>query len=335
MSSEPVDPHSIITGQPLPLAELLQNTTSPQLRGQLLHAYWELAGEIAKYKILYFKETQISSWVRELLNKRETDSARVRLFQSAEKWANEERKTAELQVLIKQNELAALQDRQKGYGQVVFANEPQGRELPIPCDFPLVVPYNTQANQMVQYRQLTTKALSLDKRIPLQQRLIVSKTGAVAAGEEYFNTLLSAGATTDAATTDALIFTLGQTAALRCELIDEIVEYNREIADYVTETISPEISGRRLLAMLIQLNPADPNSNDPNETSRRSQPLDEAAEIANQIPTVETEPLTTEFDGTQAEPIQQAGGRAEPPRNLPAAHFQPYHNDPESRFPVE
>ncbi len=329
-----------------------------------MHAYWELAGEIAKYKILYFKETQISSWVRIVLNNRETNSARTRLFQSAEKWANEERKTAELQVLIKQNELAALQDRQKGYGQVVFANEPQNRPLPIPCDFPLVVPYNTQANQMVQYRQLTTKALSLDKRLPLQQRLIVSKTGAVAAGEEYLNELCSSEAPTDMATTDALIFTLGQTVVLRCELVDEIVEYNREIADYVTETISPEISGRRLLAMLIQLNPADPNSDDSNETSQRSQPLGATAEIANHIPTVrpaESEndrptvrpaefadrrptvetaeltnsPPTAEFDGVENEPIQQAGGRAEPPRNLPAAHFQPYHNDTESRFPVE
>lgn len=249
LDSEPIDPNSKITGKPLTICEMLESVSSPQTRCQLLHAYWALAGEIAKYKIAMFRQVQLSKWVREIGS---TD-AKLPIFQAAEKQAIAQCQSLELRVILKQNELASLLKQTGYYKPVVQANQAGAEPLPIPDDLPFVKVYTTHVNQLAQYRPASNLIL-LDKTITLRKQIFESKFQEFAASEELFNAIQDASLKSQASV-ESLILAHSQYLAAYGECTDAIIEYNDSIADYVAQTVGPEITGRRLLATLIHLNP--------------------------------------------------------------------------------
>ncbi|MGL6196823.1 MAG: hypothetical protein ACRC2T_18580 [Thermoguttaceae bacterium] len=247
LESEPTDANSSITGVPLTLYEIVAQIRSPQARAQTLELYWELAGEIAKYKILLYKLNQVSYWVNL------PDAAqRAPNFRMAEKLAQAECKSAELAVKAKQIKLAAMLKRYGVYRPVLQASggNAQAEKLPIPCDLPLVSSYETRYDKIVQVRQVTENASVLDKLIPLQKEILDAKIDEYNSANVFLEGILKSDAS------DAGVIGIhNQSIAAYCALVDAIVEYNKMIAEYVSQTVGPEIQGRRLLEMHVKLNP--------------------------------------------------------------------------------
>ena len=250
----PVDSNSTITGKPLTIYEMLQSVSSPQSRCELLHAYWKLTGEIAKYKIAMFKQTQLTKWSGEI----GSTSPKFPTFQAAEKKAIAETKSQEILVILRQMELASLL-KQTGYIRpVVQANQAGTEQLPIPCDLPFILVYQTHVNQLAQYRP-GSNLLLLDKTISLRKQLFETKLQEFSAAEDFFEAVQDSMIKSQASA-EALILAHSQYLADYAEYTDAIIAYNESIADYVAETVVPEITGRRLLMTLIKLNPEEPEN---------------------------------------------------------------------------
>jgi len=252
-----VDPNSRITGKPLTICEMLETVSSPQTRCQLLHAYWALAGELAKYKIAQVKQAQLSDWARKL-------GPTNTVLQAATKHAIAQRQTQELLVILKQTEFAALLRQTGFYKPVVQANLAAVEQLPIPCDLPFIGTYQTHVNQLVQYRPGSNLVL-LDKTIVLRRQIFESKFEEFNAIDELFKAIQGSDTSVE-----SLIQTNHQYFATYVECIDAIIAYNETIAEYVALAVGPEISGRRLLMTLIQLNPESP---EPTEDPADSAPV--------------------------------------------------------------
>ena len=240
-------PGSRITGRPLTVCEMLESVSSPQARCQLLHAYWSLAGELAKYKIVLRKQNQFAKWGQD-----GTNSTKAAAFQAAERQAAAQRQSLELHVILKQTELAALLRQMSYYRPIVQANQPDAEQLPIPCDLPFIGVYQTHVNQLVQFRSSfpPSNLVLLDKTIDLRRQIFEAKCEEFNATAELFDAVR--GSETSIA---ALMQANNQYYATYAECIDAIVAYNETIAEYVALTVGPEITGRRLLMTLIQLNP--------------------------------------------------------------------------------
>ncbi|MCL2305261.1 MAG: hypothetical protein FWC43_07955 [Planctomycetaceae bacterium] len=264
-----IDPNSKITGKPLTICEMLESVSSPQTRCQLLHAYWALAGELAKYKIARTKQAQLTQWG----GKYGAIGAKSAVFQAAEKQAIAQRQSSELHVILKQTELAALLKQTSGYYKpIVQANQTATEQLPIPCDLPFIGVYQTHVNRLVQYRPASNLVL-LDKTIAIRRQIFETKCEEFNATAELFNAILNSEPSVE-----ALIQTTNQYYATHGECIDAIIAYNEVIAEYVALTVGPEITGRRLLKTLIQLNP------EPNQSSEVSEPTENPADS---VPVVE------------------------------------------------
>jgi len=263
LDSAPVDTNSRITGKPLTVCEMLEFVSSPQTRCQLLHAYWGLAGEIAKYKILLVKQVQITKWTRD----HGSTNARSPVFQAAGKHVIAQCQSQELLVILKQTELAALL-KQTGHSRpIVQANQPVDEQLPIPADLPFIGGYQTHVNQLVQFRP-TSNLVLLDKTIALRKQLFESKFDESAAMEELIRSLENSEDSVA-----ALIQANSQYFASYAECIDAIIAYNETIAEYVALTVGPEITGRRLLRTLIQLNPEQNSESHHSENPADSVPV--------------------------------------------------------------
>ena len=260
LDSRPVDPNSRITGKPLTLCEMLESVSSPQLRCQLLHAYWALAGEIAKYKIALIKQAQFSEWVRD------PDSAgsQSSMLQAAQRRAIAQSETRELLVILKQTELAALLRQTGHYRPVVQATQAGTEQLPIPIDLPFIGVYETHVHQLVQYRPVSNLLL-LDKTISLRKQIFESKFEESGATKELFDAIRGSRPSAE-----SLIQMTNQHYEAYVEFIDAIIAYNEAIAEYVALSVGPEVTGRRLLMTLIQLNP---ETSEPTENPADSVPV--------------------------------------------------------------
>ena len=269
LSSQPVDPNCEIAGQSLTICEMLSSVRSPQARNLLLHEYWELSRNIAKYKIYNLHVDNVNGW----LEKYPDEST----LQSTAKLITAKRRSAELNVIKQQYKLAVLLRNHGIYRPVTFASEGNSERLPIPVDYPVTGTYDSSINEMVKHRQLSSRALFLGKTLPIQQQLIESKTEEFAAENEIFTGL----ANSQQKTIEDLLQARNQLTVAYIAAADEIIDYNNDIADYVCETVGPELSGRDLLSKLILLNSI------PSQTTADSGSPYAPDNPANSIPTLD------------------------------------------------
>jgi len=210
----PNDLQTSITGKPMTVAELFTGTRSSAVRCQLLQAYWELSGLLAVYHFRCETEKQAS----------EAGGAENMMT-----LLREQRRTAELEFIKQQWVLAELLKQCKG-------RMLRESELPIPADFPLYPHYRTFADQIAR----TERTRYLGRMIPIQEQLIESKNG-------------TWRATSALSASQPFLTVLDQRTAAFLDLTKAIIEYNRMIAEYATETIPPNVSPQQLAGAVVRL----------------------------------------------------------------------------------
>lgn len=290
----PSDANARIYGQSLTVYEMLRPIQSPQARRKLLHAYWELSGAIAQYKLANFKKTQYTDWIADLSGN--ADAAFVKVFQSAETLAEAKTRTLELRAIQKQHALALLLQQHGVYQPVIHAaNRPSNEmPLPIPADLPLVGGYNTQANQMVRYRNAPSRIMQLDREIALQKEILDAKFREFDAASQYCDAVRESGPRAE-----GIIDSYNQQIATQAEALDEIVKYNQLIADYVAETIGPEVTGQRLIRILLRTPQpnSQPNSQPNTQPNVQQPPPPEPMNMESEEESFDNPYGGTDFDG--------------------------------------
>lgn len=273
LSSNPVDPNSTVSGDPLTIYEMLENVFSPHQRTQLLHVYWDLVGEIAKYKLAIQKSSQLATWT----NATDTTHKKYPVLLAAAQLAQTQQDSQELIVLKKQAVLASLMKRTGATRTIVLASQNAGTPgaNPIPVDLPFIGEYKSKVNQLVHYKPTGSDLFQMDKIIKIQRQLMGAK------GQETINAdALFTQVQKSQGSVESWIFTQDLYFSTYNVYLDAIIEYNRHIADYVKETVGPETTGRPLLTTIIQLNPL-PAATPLNGTESGSY------DPANNVPTVE------------------------------------------------
>jgi hypothetical protein len=217
----PKESQSAIKGQAYTVAQLLENTQTPLSRGQLLQTYWELAGLLAEYNIRYEAE-RLSGMVRD-----ELQNSTTVLFQ-------QQRRSVEMEFIKKQWQLAGLLRRFKG---ISIAE----KELPIPCDYPLFKRYETFADKIAR----TARSQYLGHLIPVQEQLIDARHQSC--------TIIFEMRQNNPTDSREIMDMLNRRTTAFLELVEAVIDYNKMIAEYASETIPADISGSRLVGALIEL----------------------------------------------------------------------------------
>ncbi|MDR0704013.1 MAG: hypothetical protein LBF88_03410 [Planctomycetaceae bacterium] len=222
----PKEPQSIIKGQPYTIAELLDGTKTSGSRRQLLQTYWELTGLLAEYNIRCEAE-HLSGSVQDA----QQNLITVLLQQ--------QRRSVEMEFVKKQWQLTGLLRRFKR----ISVSE---KELPIPCDYPLFKRYETLADKIAR----TARSQYLGHLIPVQEQLIDARRRSCTIIFEMLQSIPS--------DSRQLIEVLNRRTTAFLELVEAVIDYNKMIAEYTSETIPPEVSGFRLVGALIELPKTNP-----------------------------------------------------------------------------
>ena len=300
----PNDPQTQITGKPMTVAELCAGTRSPLVRCQLLQAYWELSGLLAVY---HFRcETE-----------RQAIGAGGAQQENMLTLLREQRRTAEVEFIKQQWVLAELLKQFKGR---TF----RASELPIPADFPLYPRYQTHADKIAR----SERTQYLGRMIPIQEQLIESKNG----------TWKAASGMAQNASQPFFVLSTQRTAAF-LELTKAITDYNKMIAAYATETMSPNVSLQQLVGAVVRV----PQHNATEATSQ-SLAADESLTFSpsgqgyagQDIRFAHYEVQHGVPSGLMAQPVQQVGYEfVSPPNVVPVEKFDPLIESVMDRFERE
>jgi hypothetical protein len=235
--SLPKESQSLIKGQPYTVAQLLEGTKTSASRRQLLQIYWELTGLLAEYNIRCEAE-RLSGSVQDA----QQNLATVLLQQ--------QRRSVEMEFVKKQWQLTGLLQQFKGISVLE-------KELPIPCDYPLFKRYETFADKIAR----TARSQYLGHLIPVQEQLIDARHRSCTIIFEMLQNIPP--------DSRQLIEVLNRRTTAFLELAEAVIDYNKMIAEYTSETIPPEVSGYRLVGALIELpktNSPTPDSPTPNHS---------------------------------------------------------------------
>jgi hypothetical protein len=257
----PKESQSIIKGQPYTIAQLLDGTKTSSSRRQLLQTYWELTGLLAEYNIRCEAE-RLSGSVQDA----QQNLATVLLQQ--------QRRSVEMEFVKKQWQLTGLLRHFKG----ISLSE---KELPIPCDYPLFKRYETFSDKIAR----TARSQYLGHLIPVQEQLIDARHRSCTIIFEMLQNIPM--------DSRQLVDVLNQRTTAFLELIEAVIDYNKMIAEYTSETIPLEVSGSRLVGALIEL----PKTNSPTPNLPTSHLQTPNPPISNQS-TEYTEPETLRLSGT-------------------------------------
>ncbi len=249
----PNEPKSAIEGKPFTVAQLLEGVWGPNQREALLEAYWELAGSLVEYNIRFNAERQIQNWYFEA--KSSGNAQRADEFFGAFHIAQQQRRATEFTFLKKQTQLVEQLQSIRGSANL------KPEEYPIPCDYPSAKKYVTYAETLAR----TPRAKLLSRLIPFQEQLIDARKNERAAAERFFQATLKnrQGSVQD------WVSVLNQRTGAFVELTGAVVDYNKMIAEYTSETIGSNISTYRMVGALIELpkfeggTPDVPNSTKP------------------------------------------------------------------------
>jgi|GEM_PF-3730829 len=235
---------SVVQGTPLYLHELLAGRTSPETRRILLREYWKLTEKYLVYKNrllqLYLLYKISASYEQDMEIKPQIELA----ITQVEKL----QKATELEFIQGQYLFAELAKR---YNRDNCSTRRDSSGLFIPADFPLATAYNTESEKLAQ----SSKSRLLDKTIPLQYQVILNRHDACRAADLYLQSLIQ--------NRRSPIQALSECIQERIELLRAVVGYNDQIADYVAETVGPEVSGRLFLSAVLKLPPSGNNSPQP------------------------------------------------------------------------
>lgn len=258
------------------LCEVLSNVTSPTHRHELIKAYWNLSEKMMKCHVRLAQQKRLQH-AYDQMNTQANEAARTEIELAFQLVAQQYR-ALELEFIQAQYHFADLQSRYSSPSYSWRSNyafdesdcetssarplsqfnstQSEERPLPIPTDFPLAVPYDTKVKELEKVRSLSQKSRLLGHTIPLQYEAIVVRSTARTHADSQWQATLNYG--------QSPVSQIEALAREEMELIGAVIEYNRQVNDYVTETFGANISGKQLLASILVLRVPSPSSTPPN-----------------------------------------------------------------------
>jgi len=128
---------------------------------------------------------------------------------------------------------------------------------PSPSDLPYVGDYETKLDSLRATRAVSRRAVALSRRLPLERRLIESRSQACDAAEAMRSTAYEAY-TQQRIAFEVYADTVETVRDAELAFVDAVGRYNRTIVGYATETLGLELHGRLFIQMLIPLPDSEP-----------------------------------------------------------------------------
>ncbi len=224
-----------LEGRGATLLELLGPVTDRAKRLRVAHAYWELVGQVAAHGVA------VDEW--ELISRVQPNTSNTRLAQAAWGSAEAAAATARLNVTQSQYRLAEA---------VGLAG---GSPLPLPADRPHIGAYSTRFESLFPSRSAPSRLRLIDRTLPIRASAIAIRVEAVHAAEDTLNA--SSDAYNEARLGLADVYAaIHEYGRQRRTLFASVRRYNDDIADYALAVAGPEVRGRELVSILIEIDPA-------------------------------------------------------------------------------
>lgn len=251
-----------IPGEPLSLLAALENVRGQAERIAVVHAYWRSMLALAKYGVALDENRRLNEF-------------------------NPGAAPATSAGTVETARLAAI-DAQRRLAQA--ARLPKSIQLPMPSDRPHVRAYKTRFEEIFSSSVPMERMRLINQKLPLRLQVIDKRAAAVQAAEDVLSALTDPHRpkTVDPTSVTAAV---GELARQQRAYLEAVCDYNYEIADYALNIVGREITGRRLVATLIDVK-KDPPSIEPRQggaTEMRRQSSVQRAEF--------TVPLDTPEDG--------------------------------------
>ena len=213
-----------LPGEPLSLLAALSNVRGQAERIGVVHAYWQSAILLAKYGVALDENRQL------------------REFHSGTGLATSDG-------TVEAARMAAIK-AQRRLAQA--ARLPKHIQLPTPSDRPHVRVYKTRFEEIFASSAPSERMRLIDRKLPLRMRIINTRASAVQAAEDAL------GALTDShrekkAEPASVTAAIAEFARQRRSYLEAVFDYNQEIADYALNIVGQEITGRQLVATLIDV----------------------------------------------------------------------------------
>lgn len=243
---------SIITGTPLPLKDFLTGAGSSAMRYRHLCAYWSCAEKLAQYNIALLHANDVDSCINRY--KGQPPASALPLLQSAQLLAAQRVKEAESEFVYTQFVFANqyLGGEQKLLRENYYKSTSEERQkiltsiLVIPSDIPTSAPYNTRMDEIGKARSLSGIARTLGMTLPLQYEVVRNR---IEESNQTYNNLLVLFRQQNASD-EQILSALDRATQARYDMIEAVIEYNRMIAGYTSETVSNSVRGNTLLYTL-------------------------------------------------------------------------------------
>ncbi|MDR1493865.1 MAG: hypothetical protein LBT05_14280 [Planctomycetaceae bacterium] len=247
---------SLVTGKKTYLYEILSGISASG-RQELTEAYWKLSEKLLLCHARIGQKRRISKVKAYYQNHHEA----YKELELAEQLTDRQYKALELEFIQAQYQFVHLRKKYAvyRYDTPTFAapsatsyrserpttDAMDSQSLPIPAEFPLAVPYNTKIKELEKYRSLSQKTLLLDRTIPLQYQSVIVRADARKCAEDKMRDDLNAQR--------SIVASIETLTNEEIELVKAVVEYNRQVDNYVIETYGANISLRQFLASILQL----------------------------------------------------------------------------------
>jgi hypothetical protein len=229
-----------LSGQPLPLTQLLSRIGAREGRKAAVLSYWRLCMAVAQY---HFSVDEVLRLQR---MPQPTDAYDQKQFAAVQSSAQARVTAHRLEAIRAQREVAR------------FASE-AAAALPLAADRPFVGAYQTHYQVLREHGAAPLQLALIDQTLPVQQQLITDLAVAVQSADE----LVEVAADRYQQQQLALADVLGAFTSLREQrlgFLAAVESYNASIAEYALTVNLPASSGDRLVGMLIETTPGPEHS---------------------------------------------------------------------------
>ena len=229
---------SKVRGRSVALLEVLRSVSDRNAQFRATESYWTLAGALADYHFTWDELQQLErlkpAGAAGQALRPEQQMLATRLAA-----ANARMQDAELALVAAQYDLAAAM------------RLPAGQPLPLPADVPHVGPYRTVLDQLYLGRVPPTRAVLIDRTLPLRHGAIDARAAAIQAATDALDATEEAhhSGTADLTLVLSLIDELSRQ---RRALLVEVRTYNNDIAEYAMTAPLPSMEAQGLASMLIK-----------------------------------------------------------------------------------
>ncbi len=225
-----------LTGSPMRLVDALAHLSDRQQQLAAVRAYWNLSISVARYHFARDEFARVTSIVSV------RPPQRPAALRAAEEAARARMSRARLSAVAAQYDLAET------------ALTPLGGGPPLPVDRPFVGTYRTNFQELFAGRVAPRGTRRIDAALPLEHELIGTRAGALGAAQQAASEAFDAYGRGEADLT-AVLRSVTHLQSQRLALLEEIRDYNDDIAEFALTVAGPGMSRQAIVAMLIETAP--------------------------------------------------------------------------------